>query len=74
MPDIRLTRMIITYKWATGDTARLYSPKGSTCEGFVKKLIGGWFVSVGARILFGKSRDWKTYYNRTEEESVDGCA
>lgn len=71
MSDIRITRMIITYKWETGDTVRLYSPKGRTSKGVVRKIIGGWFLSMGARILFGKSREWKTYYNRTEEASGD---
>ena len=71
MADIRLTRMIITYKWATGDTARLYSPKGRTCKGRFKKIIGGGLVSLGALILFGKSREWKMYHNRTEEVRGD---
>lgn len=71
MSDIRLNRMIITFKWETGDTARLYSPKGRTSKGVVKKIIGGWFLSMGALILFGKRRDWTTYFNRTEEVSGD---
>ena len=60
--------MIITYKWETGDVVRLYSPKGKTSKGMIKKIIGGWFVSMGATILFGQKRDWRTYYNLKEEE------
>ena len=39
--------------------------------GMIKKIIGGWFVSMGATILFGQKHDWRTYYNLKEEEWQD---
>lgn len=61
-----ITGMQIVYRWETGDVHRMYSPKERKCTSKIRKLIGGYLVSLGASILFGKT-GWKTYLNKVEE-------
>lgn len=65
-----ITGMQIVYRWETGDVHRLYSPKGRKCTSKIRKLIGGFLVSFGASILFGKT-GWKTYLNKVEGQQDD---
>jgi hypothetical protein len=61
-----ITGMQIVYRWETGDVHRMYSPKERKCTSKIRKLIGGYLVSLGASILFGKT-GWKTYLNKVED-------
>lgn len=61
-----ITRMQIVYVWETGDVHRIYSPKERKCTSKIRKLIGGYLVSLGASVLFGKT-GWETYLNKVEE-------
>ena len=66
---IALTRMQIVYRHETGDVWRMYSPKNKQCRSKIKKFIGGWLVSVGATLMFGKY-GWKTYRNEVEHNDT----
>lgn len=66
--NIAITRMQIVYRWETGDVHRIYSPKERKCTNTFRKRIGGFLVSFGASVLFGKT-GWKTYINMVEGQN-----
>ena len=63
---IAITEMQVVYRWETGDVHRLYSPKDRKCTSKIRKLIGGFLVSCGVSVLFGRT-GWKIYLNKVEE-------
>lgn len=64
--NIAIKGMQIVYLWGTGDVHRMYSPKERKCTSKIRKRIGGFLVSLGASVMFGKN-GWKTYLNKVEE-------
>ncbi len=65
--DHILTRMVIVFKWETGDVFRSYSPKKNVCQSRFKKWLGSLLMGTGGEILFGK-KGWMTYKNCLEED------
>jgi hypothetical protein len=70
MQRIVISRMEIKYFWENGHTATIVSPKNKKLESRMRKRIGGFFVSLGCKILFGRG-GWTTDIGRVKEGACE---